>query len=104
MTAGIPDVPGQSAPERLTGPSAKSDDLAVLRIRAIMDHEELRFEAELADHDAPLRIGPSLDLRALSDEAGALMDFTGTMVGVACQDLSGARLHADFRDFRLHYG
>ncbi|MEU4245340.1 glycoside hydrolase family 43 protein [Actinoplanes sp. NPDC026619] len=45
------------------------------------------------------RVGPELDLDALSDEIGPPLRFTGTMVGVCAQDLSRRRLLADFADF-----
>ena len=46
--------------------------------------------------------GASLDATLLSDEAGKGegANFTGTFVGVACQDLTGGQLTASFRWFR----
>jgi xylan 1,4-beta-xylosidase len=41
-------------------------------------------------------VGFEDDASILSDEHGVPSGFTGAMVGVACQDLSGARRHADF--------
>jgi xylan 1,4-beta-xylosidase len=39
-----------------------------------------------------------MDMSQLSDEAGPqhLPNFTGTFVGMACQDMSGEGLAADF--------
>jgi xylan 1,4-beta-xylosidase len=47
-------------------------------------------------------IGPLLDASILSDEAGKTEhgNFTGAFVGMACQDLSGMGVHADFDFFR----
>ncbi|MGO4468327.1 hypothetical protein AB4Z11_22480, partial [Pseudoduganella sp. RAF53_2] len=41
------------------------------------------------------------DASILSDEANApgMPNFTGAFVGMACQDMSGAALHADFDYF-----
>ena len=47
-------------------------------------------------------IGGALDATALSDEACAEGWFTGTMVGLCCQDVSGARQWADFAYFTYH--
>ena len=50
----------------------------------------------------PTDTGPVLDASLCSDEAagrGGGGSFTGTFVGMACQDTSGAGLHADFARF-----
>lgn len=44
-------------------------------------------------------IGFKLESEALSDEMADPMGFTGMFVGMACQDLSGRRKHADFDYF-----
>ena len=44
-------------------------------------------------------IGPELDSKFLSGEMADPMGFTGMFVGIACQDLSGKRKHADFDYF-----
>ncbi|MDD3336981.1 MAG: glycoside hydrolase family 43 protein [Eubacteriales bacterium] len=41
-------------------------------------------------------VGSEVDATFLSDEACTEGWFTGTMVGLCCQDLTGSRLHADF--------
>jgi xylan 1,4-beta-xylosidase len=46
--------------------------------------------------------GPPLDASILSDECGGHAEhgsFTGAFVGMACSDLNGTTLHADFTDF-----
>lgn len=47
-------------------------------------------------------VGGELDASILSDEAGKGdgANFTGAFVGMACQDLTGQRLPADFTQFR----
>lgn len=45
------------------------------------------------------RIGPLLDWEILSDEAVPGGGFTGTFVGMCCQDLTGAASPADFQQF-----
>lgn len=44
-------------------------------------------------------IGPVLDASVFSDDAIGWSGFTGMMVGFCCQDLTGARMAADFTDF-----
>lgn len=45
--------------------------------------------------------GETLDASFLSDEACNEGWFTGTMVGLCCQDLTGRRLAADFENFTM---
>lgn len=63
---------------------------------------ELQFRYRLAQSEWT-RIGPILDASLLSDEAGKGegANFTGAFIGMACQDLTGQRKHADFLTF--HY-
>jgi xylan 1,4-beta-xylosidase len=72
-------------------------------LRATVDNERLRFSYSL-DGTAWLRIGPACDMAMLSDEAtltnpGGRAGFTGTLVGICAQDLSGRKMHADFDYF-----
>ncbi len=46
-------------------------------------------------------IGPCIDASFLSDEACREGWFTGSMVGICCQDLTGFGKHADFDWFRV---
>lgn len=48
-----------------------------------------------------IRFPGDIDASFLSDEACQEGWFTGTMAGICCQDLTAARLHADFDDFIL---
>lgn len=73
-------------------------------LRAHVDHAELRFSWS-ADGENWNDIPVVLDQGLLSDEAGldSGEQFTGAFVGLACNDLSGMRKHADF-EFFSYYG
>ena len=73
---------------------------APLRLRARVREHELQFAWAL--DDGPWQAIPvTLDHSLLSDEAGKGdgANFTGTFVGMCCQDLTGRRLPADFSHF-----
>ena len=76
-----------------------------VRLRVDVDLDVLRFfwspggpaglqSGSPAERWTP--VGPVLDASALSDEASTEGRYTGAFVGLCCQDLTGARLHADF--------
>ena len=69
-------------------------------LRATLAREKLQFSAS-PDAAAWRDIGPVLDASKLSDDYGAGLHFTGAFVGVAAQDLGGARIAADFDYFSL---
>ncbi|HVY84785.1 MAG TPA: glycoside hydrolase 43 family protein, partial [Caulobacterales bacterium] len=76
-------------------------------LRVEVDFERLRFAYQVGDED--WRTLPQIfDASILSDEAShpGLPNFTGAFVGMACQDMSGAGLHADFDwfDYREREG
>lgn len=73
-------------------------------LRADVDHAELKFSWSL-DGETWNRIPVVLDQSLLSDEAGFEQgeQFTGAFVGMCCNDLTGARKHADF-EFFSYYG
>ncbi len=82
----------------LDAPVAAGDGPVELAVR--VDGAALQFA--WAPAGEPLRdIGPVLDASICSDEAGRgeHASFTGTFVGMACQDLTGRGLPADFRGF-----
>lgn len=68
-----------------------------LELRVEVDYERLRF-AWRVPSGAWNWLPEQFDASILSDEASApgLPNFTGAFIGMACQDLSGAGLHADF--------
>ncbi|MDV6333062.1 glycoside hydrolase family 43 protein [Asticcacaulis sp. 201] len=69
-----------------------------VEIRVDVDYDRLRFAFRQEGSDDWTWFGLTLDMSELSDEAGAqdVPNFTGTFVGMACQDMSGERLAADF--------
>jgi xylan 1,4-beta-xylosidase len=67
-------------------------------LRAEVDRDALRFSAS-PDGREWRQIGPRLDASKLSDEYA--QGFTGTMIGLCAQDLSGDKTHADFDYFEL---
>lgn len=77
-----------------------------IELRITVDHDVLRF-AWRGDGDGSWQVLPAeLDASILSDEVTVpgLPNFTGTFVGMACQDMSGAGTPADFEWFRYDPG
>lgn len=74
-----------------------------IELRASVDHDVLRFAWRAEGQDEWTGLPDRFDASILSDEAtlAGLPNFTGTFVGMACQDMSGTGHHADFRHF--HY-
>ena len=66
-------------------------------LRVEVDYERLRFAYRVGE-DAWQWLPQQFDASILSDEATApgLPNFTGSFVGMACQDLAGTAMHADF--------
>ncbi len=67
-------------------------------LRAQMDYENLSFFYSLDGQEWCLACD-GLDSSILSDDYGDGWGFTGAFVGLACQDLTGKRKHADFDYF-----
>lgn len=84
--------------EELAAGEIEANDWKQFYLRAAVDHENLQFSAS-PDGDQWRNIGPVLNASKLSDDYGAGLHFTGAMVGLCAQDLSGAKLHADFDYF-----
>lgn len=74
-------------------------------LRADMDGPILAFSWS-TDGAEWTALDRTLDMRFLSDEYGgdSRIQFTGTFVGLCCNDLSGARRQADFDYFELESG
>ncbi len=74
-----------------------------IALRVEVDHEAMRFGYRMAGAADWCWLPERFDASILSDEATipGLPNFTGTFVGMACQDLSGAGHAADFAYF--HY-
>jgi xylan 1,4-beta-xylosidase len=68
-------------------------------LKVVVDHDKLQFYYSLSDEEHDRAIGPVLDASNLSDEACNEGWFTGAMVGICCQDLTGFRTYADFDYF-----
>lgn len=76
-------------------------DTGMYYLKAEVAYDKLRFYHS-ADGKKWSRIGPDYDYSTLSDEFEAFggdAHFTGSFVGVCCQDLSGRRKPADFDYF-----
>lgn len=73
-------------------------DWSTVFLRAEIHRERLQFSGS-PDGVLFTNIGPVLDASKLSDDYA--QGFTGTMIGICAQDLSGNRLHADFDYFEL---
>ncbi len=71
-----------------------------VHLRASIDHADLEFSWS-PDGTDWRRLPVTLDMGLLSDEAGMNggEQFTGTFIGLCCNDLSGRRRHADFDYF-----
>ena len=74
----------------------------VIDLRATIAADVLTFAWRIAGAEAWESVATAYDASILSDEVTApgLPNFTGTFVGMACQDLSGTGLAADFAWFR----
>ena len=94
----VPDAPQTDA---FTAPIAITSGKPV-HLRVEIDSERLRFgyRVEGVDHDWRW-LPEQFDASILSDEATApgQPNFTGAFVGVACQDMAGTALPADFDFF-----
>jgi len=84
--------------EELTEHEVQLGNQAGCFLRMDLDNGNLQFSYSLDEKDGK-KIGPSLDATRLSDEYCKDGCFTGTFVGICCQDISGARKQADFDFF-----
>jgi xylan 1,4-beta-xylosidase len=68
-----------------------------IELRVEVDYERLRFAYRM-NGSRWQWLAQQFDASILSDEASApgLPNFTGAFVGVACQDLAGTAMPADF--------
>lgn len=88
----LPDSPQADA---FTAPIAIPEGRIELRVE--VDYERLRFAFRVEGRDWTW-LPEQFDASILSDEATqpGLPNFTGAFVGMACQDMAGAGLSADF--------
>lgn len=68
-------------------------------LKVKVDHDKLLFYYSTTNEGEYQSIGPILDASTLSDEACNEGWFTGAMVGICCQDLTGFGTYADFDYF-----
>jgi xylan 1,4-beta-xylosidase len=89
-------LPDQVTADAFTPPIPVADGVPI-ELRVEVDYERLHFAYRIGA--APWQWLPQpFDAAILSDEASApgLPNFTGAFVGMACQDLAGTALPADF--------
>jgi xylan 1,4-beta-xylosidase len=96
VMSALPDSPQSDA---FTAPIAIPSHRRI-ELRVEVDFERLRFAYRLEGQDWSW-LSEQFDASVLSDEASApgLPNFTGAFVGMACQDLAGTALPADFDYF-----
>jgi len=80
------------------GFSAIPEDCAVF-LKVQVDYGRLAFSYSLGDESHYQSVGEVFDCSFLSDEACVQGWFTGAMVGICCQDLTGFGKYADFDFF-----
>jgi xylan 1,4-beta-xylosidase len=64
-------------------------------LKMVIQQDRIRFSYSI-DGEQWAAVGWEQDASILSDEHAVPCAFTGNFVGMACQDLTGHRLHADF--------
>ena len=72
-----------------------------LYLRVVFRGIQLQFSWS-TDGIAFHNVSPELDASLLSDDYGDHWGFTGTFVGLACQDLTGNRCPAEFDFLEAH--
>lgn len=71
------------------------EETQVVYLQMRIRHRQIRFYYSL-DQETWAQIGQPGDMRHISDEHINGNGFTGSMLGVSCQDLQGDGVHADF--------
>jgi len=89
-------LPDQMSADAFTPPIPVPSDVPI-ELRVEVDYERLRFAYRIEDGSWQWLPQP-FDASILSDEASApgAPNFTGAFVGMACQDLAGTAMPADF--------
>jgi xylan 1,4-beta-xylosidase len=89
-------LPDQVTADAFTPPIGIASG-APIELRVEVDYERLHFAYRVGE-DAWQWLPQQFDASILSDEASApgLPNFTGAFVGMACQDLAGTAMPADF--------
>ncbi len=93
-------LPNHMSADSFTAPIALEPGLPV-QLRVEVDMERLLFAYRLKSTAAWVWLPQVFDASILSDEAAlpGTANFTGAFVGMACQDMAGTGLHADFDYF-----
>ena len=94
-------IPDSLQADAFTPPIAIPADKPV-HLRVEIDYERLHFAYRVDGTDNDWRWLPQqFDASILSDEAAApgTANFTGAFIGMACQNMSGSALPADFDFF-----
>jgi xylan 1,4-beta-xylosidase len=89
-------LPDHVTSDAFTSPIAIADGVSI-ELRVEVDYERLRFAYRMKE--GPWQwLAQQFDASILADEASApgLPNFTGAFVGMACQDLAGTAMPADF--------
>ena len=89
-------LPDQMSSDAFTPPIAIAGG-GPIELRVEVDYERLRFAYRI-NGSVWQWLPQQFDASILSDEASApgLPNFTGAFVGMACQDLAGTAMPADF--------
>lgn len=92
-------IPGEATAD---APVASGISAGPVDLRAKVDGALLRFSWRAAGDDVWQPIALECDASILSDEVSlpGMPNFTGAFVGMACQDLAGTAMPADFAFFR----
>ena len=93
-------LPNHVQTDTFTAPIALAPG-APVELRVEVDEERLYFGYRTAGDNDWQWLAQQFDASILSDEANApgQPNFTGAFVGMACQDMAGSCLHADFDYF-----
>ncbi|MFB5662378.1 glycoside hydrolase family 43 protein [Alteribacillus sp. HJP-4] len=88
----------QKHDEPLSRPIPLPADTPV-HLQGVLEREWLQFSYSL-DGNTWTNVGERIDISHLSDDSADDIRFTGTFVGMCCQDLSGTKHPCDFSSFR----
>ncbi|QKS72972.1 glycoside hydrolase family 43 protein [Paenalkalicoccus suaedae] len=85
--------------EELLAPPLRIAQSGPVKLRGEIRYDKLQLFFKDENRTDWEKVSIELDTTHMSDDSAAQVRFTGTFVGMACQDYSGQRLHADFDYF-----
>ncbi|PYZ95960.1 glycoside hydrolase 43 family protein [Alteribacter lacisalsi] len=85
--------------EELLLPPLRIAQAGAVELKGAIDFDTLLFYFREESDQEWKQIGPRLSTLHMSDDALEKVRFTGTFIGMACQDYSGSRQSADFDFF-----